>query len=494
MQANRGFWKAVHGLSHPVSVVAILLLQFNDHYLRHHYPSWLSGKLGDFTWLVFAPFIAAMLFSLLLPQKPRLLGVASVAFIGIWFALFKTVPFVMALTKDVLSFLVGWRGSLGMDASDLLCLPALGISWTIWKNAPETSQYLRPVIYVAFALGIMGTLATSYAPPPEYINTICQMSDGSLQVNSGRWESIDGGLSWISPEQVSQTSVAVRCSDVNRPSTRNFENNTLYRWIRAERVEYSTDDGASWRLLRDLPELRQDARLLLNHSSSRVFAPEYPFYQASPVSGIVHTETGNLVLAMSTDGVLVIARDGESSWVAVGYNELADLSDWETNQKILNFYFPVLISLAFLIFVTTIVLIHQAMKSLLVLGWLSWLTMLLLSNLPLQSINGFLFWGLMGSISLFLLALPLTLWATYHLVRHYESAIVGITITAILACLANFFPLFLWSQGTISRYYVAVLFSIFLTAAVLAASYSYFRPKLPSRFIGEKTKRKNDTA
>ena len=71
--SNPAFWRALHSLAHPVSLAAVALLLFNDHWLRWHYPSWLTGKLGDFTWLVFAPFIAALLwplltFVLLLPQ------------------------------------------------------------------------------------------------------------------------------------------------------------------------------------------------------------------------------------------------------------------------------------------------------------------------------------------------------------------------------------------------------------------------------------------
>jgi hypothetical protein len=491
MQANRSFWKAVHSLSHPISVLAILLLLFNDHYLRWHYPSWLTGKLGDFSWLVFAPFIAAMLFSWLSPQRSRLIGLLLIAFIGIWFASFKTIPFVMDLTKTVLEALVDWRGSLGMDATDLLTLPALGISWYIWKNAREDRQYLRPVIYVAFGLGIMGTLATSYLPPPPpYVSIVCEMADGSLQADT--WESRDGGLNWVDISEWS--SIAVRCSDEDRLSTRNFDNGYMYRWIRGERVEYSIDEGVSWSLLRDLHELKQEARVLLNHDTGGGdFGIPRP-YLPSPVSGIVHSQTGNLVLVMSADGVLVITENGESYWATVGDYQLVDLNDWTNIRTVLNFYFFLIPTLAFLILVTTIVFIHRSMSSWVTFGWLAWFLLLFTSNLPGQSTNGLLSWGLIALLSLFLIAVPMSLWALYHLLWHYRSAILPILISGTISCLGNFFPIFLWSQGTIPRYDVAVLFSISLTAAVLATCYAYFRPKLPNRFVAEKSKRKNDAA
>jgi hypothetical protein len=68
MNDNKAFWKAIHSLAHPVTLLAVFLLIFNDHYLRHAYPSWLTGKLGDFTWLIFSPFIVAILLAWIIPR------------------------------------------------------------------------------------------------------------------------------------------------------------------------------------------------------------------------------------------------------------------------------------------------------------------------------------------------------------------------------------------------------------------------------------------
>lgn len=92
-------------------------------------PSWWTGKLGDFTWLVFAPFIAALVIAWLIPRKhpkqERIVSLIAFSAIGIWFALAKTVPAVHALTTSTLDAIVGWRGGLRMDATDLITLPAL---------------------------------------------------------------------------------------------------------------------------------------------------------------------------------------------------------------------------------------------------------------------------------------------------------------------------------------------------------------------------------
>lgn len=67
---NRALWRAAHSLTHSAIVAAVIGLLLNDHWLRHTHPSWLTGKLGDFTWLIFAPLIAAIFFALVIPA-PR---------------------------------------------------------------------------------------------------------------------------------------------------------------------------------------------------------------------------------------------------------------------------------------------------------------------------------------------------------------------------------------------------------------------------------------
>jgi hypothetical protein len=43
-------------LTHPFSLAAMALLLLNDHIFRVFWPSWFTGKLGDFAWLFFFHF------------------------------------------------------------------------------------------------------------------------------------------------------------------------------------------------------------------------------------------------------------------------------------------------------------------------------------------------------------------------------------------------------------------------------------------------------
>jgi hypothetical protein len=71
-------------LLHPVCLAAIGLLVLNDHWLKAHDPSWLTGKLSDAAGLVVFPLVLAAL------VRSRA-GVA-VAATALGFALVKTVP------------------------------------------------------------------------------------------------------------------------------------------------------------------------------------------------------------------------------------------------------------------------------------------------------------------------------------------------------------------------------------------------------------------
>ena len=182
MRSNRAFWIALQSLAHPVSLAAVVLLLINDHWLRWSTPSWLTGKLGDFTWLVFAPFIAALVLAWLVPRRlphhERVVCFLSIGVIGLWFALAKTVSPVHQLTLDVWESIIGWQGSLRIDATDLLTLPALLLSWWIWNTVDRQAVSLRPIAYVGFALGIVTTLASDqplYYWSDSGITRICQV-------------------------------------------------------------------------------------------------------------------------------------------------------------------------------------------------------------------------------------------------------------------------------------------------------------------------------
>jgi hypothetical protein len=80
---NKAFWRALHRLTHDTCLGALLILLLNDHLLRIAFPSWITGKLGDFAWLVFAPFICASVLALFIRSRSQERVVGARAFIFI---------------------------------------------------------------------------------------------------------------------------------------------------------------------------------------------------------------------------------------------------------------------------------------------------------------------------------------------------------------------------------------------------------------------------
>ncbi len=56
---NIAFRRTLIALSHPASIVALIMVLLNDHWWQRVAPSWFIGKIDDFAWLIGAPFLLA---------------------------------------------------------------------------------------------------------------------------------------------------------------------------------------------------------------------------------------------------------------------------------------------------------------------------------------------------------------------------------------------------------------------------------------------------
>ena len=84
--------KSLRCFIHPLTLISLILLLVNDHVLKIVMPSWLTGKLSDFSGLFFFPFLLAALLAFVLREKLNARQVGALAFgiTAVWFALMKT--------------------------------------------------------------------------------------------------------------------------------------------------------------------------------------------------------------------------------------------------------------------------------------------------------------------------------------------------------------------------------------------------------------------
>ena len=139
------------GPAHPIAITALVTLLLNDHVIRVHWPSVVTGKLSDVAWLVVAAVVVASLLARLGNGKD-VARWGAVAGVGGVFTLLQ----VWAPLGDTWVALTGGRHVA--DLEDLWCLPALLLAPLCWRGVP------RPKARTALLLPVasFACLATSY--------------------------------------------------------------------------------------------------------------------------------------------------------------------------------------------------------------------------------------------------------------------------------------------------------------------------------------------
>ncbi|HEX2906592.1 MAG TPA: hypothetical protein VHO69_07025 [Phototrophicaceae bacterium] len=352
--ANRAFWRALHSLAHPVTVWAVVLLLLNDHWFRFQWPSWWTGKLGDWAWLTFAPLICAAAVAWFVPkrlvQQEKVVGLLAFVFMGLWFALAKTVPFVHLLTTTTLDALVGWHGTLRLDTSDLLTLPALLVGWHIWRSSSNQALPI-PRAWVVLALGVIGTLATSCMPADSGITHLCQQESKNFAftgyVANNVFMSMDGGVTWGTVEA---RLVPRDCLISNRSFGQSWlltSGSQTYRFVLGKAI-YSYQDGQAETLEMNLSALGQEIRKIYYKGRPQGWICPGPVaYLPGPLDAVVDTKTGNLVVAMGLDGVLVKPPDNRWHWATFGQYHYVNLSQ---EMETIHFLQPEILTAVLLLF------------------------------------------------------------------------------------------------------------------------------------------------
>jgi hypothetical protein len=449
---NRAFNRALHALAHPLSVGAVLLLLLNDHLLRHVSPSWLTGKLGDWTWLTFAPLIAAAALAWLVPKKhphqERIVGGLAFVSIGAWFTLAKTTPLVHGLTGQVFEALFGWGYTIRMDATDLLTLPALLVGWWVWRGASAEAVRLpsRAVSLILFALGIAGTVANSCGVANYGITQFCQ-KQGRLfaYATSNTYESADGGLTWM---RVTDTSyLACRASGDTRsiPQREPWllrNGRDTYRFVPTEGI-YRYTDGQDEQLEIDLLHLNNTARKWSVEGKILSVWCSGIFYAVGPHDAILHQPSGNLVVAMGHDGVLVRSRDGVWQWAAVD-----DYTYTHAPFNPISYLRAELLAAGLLIFlaVPTIANVGRlsfASTGVLSFAWIAWLAFTRLSYFPLD---------ISAVAALVCLLLSIALWRLVIVLYPNNTRRAVLTLFGLALGTAAFYllPYALWAHSMIA--------------------------------------------
>ncbi len=478
---NPAFWRALHSLAHPLTIISVVALVVNDHWLRWTLPSWWTGKLGDFAWLLFAPFICTLALSWLIPkrwqQQERMVGIVSITFIGAWFALAKTVPTVHALTVNTLDSIVGWQGGLRMDATDLLTLPALLMSWHIWRTVRNTPPRV-PVGYVVTALGIMGTLATSCIVDRGIV-AFCQLNDTLYaftedMIIGGIYRSEDRGLIWSQIENYDRELVESCSESIYWKSGVGIFG--PYEIVAGEGV-YRLPNT----LLLDLSARYHDSYKMLRQAGQPIGIPcgNPKPYSSGPIDAVYDEQTDTLLLAMGQEGILVVNANDDWQWITIGNYEHIGI-DWPSSTgTVLQPVFITALWLA-LLAVTTLALTGRQMRWYetvgLNAGWLFWLLLWWLSSSILHYI--------LVRIGMPLLVIVM-LFAIFGVIKIFQRRSSGANIMLMVLALGiamlYLLPYVLWVRRTVPNHGTASLFALILVGGAMFSAVPYYRWRFPAR-------------
>jgi hypothetical protein len=479
MTKNKAFQRAINSLAHPLTIGVVTLLLLNDHLLRPLWPSWWTGKIGDFAWLVFAPFVAAALLACLIPSRWRrqeeIVGWGAFAATGLGFALAKTIPAIHLLTVGVMERTVGWDVRWLRDPEDLIVLPALLVAWQVWKRAEARPPLRFRAGPVVLTLAVLATLAD--APAPDY-GISCLKQDGAQIVASGGYGSTfvseDGGVTWRGGDNTGAPS-----GDCGQQSAWEMDDpanaRVKYRFVPGAEIDRSEDGGETW---------KREVNLHQAEEARAAFQRKNTYYEPTPgpADALIDSQTGNVIVAMRREGVLVRDRNGKWSWMAVSsYSRFEPRNLYDTLYLIsgeLWFALP----LAFLVVNTMARPARPTRRRLwdVLLGvdWALWAFVLI--GLQPAVINWGYFQFPVAAFMLVVAVLALLggIVGAVQVFRWSPRAFVPIGATAVVAALLYFLPYLLWAFGALPRYWLATLFAWALVAVTLFAGYRSL-PKSP---------------
>jgi hypothetical protein len=339
-ESSRRAWVA---MAHPITWVCIVTLLVNDQLLRWRWPSWLTGKLGDVAWLAFAPLVVALRLTMLrcatgkdMRRQDQVIWVA-ILLVGGVFAVVKAVPIATAAFHTAFHAVFGWQPLLVRDPTDLLTLPALGIAWLVWRDSARGSWQVCPPAstkdrghsrisgwgWVGLGLALLATLGNS-GPPDVGIVCVEKVGDRLLAgpqygyAFTHTYQSTDGGLTWEETALQLNEGAEAACEMQEKPWVMALPGEeVLYQVLPGGQIQRSADGGATWATELSLPGTEARVAYIRSWRSGADGG-------AGPHNAVFDPATGNLVMAMGLEGVLVRRQALTEStpelwaWVAVG--------------------------------------------------------------------------------------------------------------------------------------------------------------------------------
>ncbi len=453
--------KSVAALSHPLTIGMIVLLLFNDHFLRRLWPSWWTGKLGDAAWLFFAPMLVLLLLAVCVPRlsgrAERILPWLAYGLVGLVYTLGNTWAGFNAALVQAGQRLLGMPLQITLDPSDLLALPFLAASFWFWQRIECKLAVEAPRRALGTAAALLGALLTiANVSAPQYGVEALDVQDGKITACAAfqNYSSTDGGITWAL-DSVDYGDVCGEAWDGRLEADWQGEQRLYQHNAEANRIESSTDGGASWQEeYRIEPVSEAQAAYYLKYISGNVH------FMQGPLDGVFDPVSGNLVFAMGLEGVLVRSADG--AWQTAAVDRFSPIK-MDSLDELLSLLWGELILAVFvwlLLFATLAVRLLPKWYVILplVVGWLGWLITDLLFRPALYENYPIPLGMVLAAVGLFVV--PMSAFGLYQFIRHAPKKLVVAMLISDSGFALFLTPYLLWAFDIVSSYSLAMVVSL----------------------------------
>ena len=317
---------------HPVTLAALGVLLVNDLLLKALWPgAWVPGKLSDLAWMMFAPPVLAYVLSFATLgrlQAQRAAFVTAFAGLPLFYVAFNTFQPVHDVVLHVLGFIGGDGPRSPLDPTDSLVIPvAMAAAIWVWRRPPMEAQSIRTrLAYLAAFAAALASVATSVAA--DYgVDQVGRTASGSLiaattsnsdESMDGVFESTDGGLTWTNTGERFVTTEKRQFMELGEKAPSGIFSKGNIRITAHEVLMSSGDVVYSFEFLQSGGNRWMQA-LDKRNILDRVIATR-------PLDYFYDSQSGNLILAMGLQGVVVAAPNGTTTQVPVGRYSPTDFS------------------------------------------------------------------------------------------------------------------------------------------------------------------------
>ena len=327
-------------LTHPVTLAALGVLLLNDLVFKALWSNpWTTGKLSDLGWVIFASPQLAFLLSPSTGNSCRAQRVAwVVAYVGLplLYAAFNTFATVHNAILGGLSFVSHGTAGSPLDPSDSLVIP-LGLAIALWVGQRSKGQVglgRQHFVMVTAGLAVVASIATSYAEPhysgifgfalteentvvsplsgaigssPVLIAPTAPATSGQVVAMATGWGTSDGGLTWAWPSNFRQSDHS-QLQSVETPRGR-------FAIVGAAIIHTGESGGRAEVYSADYLSGGAGEWVQIQNTRDRLSIQQII---RRPQAIIYDPQSGNVILAMGSQGVVVGTPDGEWTPVAVG--------------------------------------------------------------------------------------------------------------------------------------------------------------------------------